>query len=328
MVFRPPSTVVLLGLSTLAAWAGCTSRDMPARSERTADECSNGDDDDRDGVADCADPACSVHTYCGGTGDAGPGDGDAGTPTDSGPRPDVTTPLCTDPIDVVFVLDVSTSMDDDAARMRDGIESIWNAAMALTPDTRFGLVVFVDDALAEGGCSSFADLATLRARFDHWRAFCASNASPVSGEQNSDCPENSLDALHLAATTCTWRPGATHIIVHVTDDTFVERPGVLSEPVFGPGGIPVQHTYAEVAAELVTRELRMGVFAAPGAGDFCGAGSSPNTGQGFHEPYMGMTSLPMQTGGRAWDIRAVRSGSLDMAVAVTELIEAEHCTLF
>src|SRR5690606_4598625 len=150
----------------------------------------------------------------------------------------------------------------------------------------------------------------------------ATNRSPSRDTYNTDCPENSLDALWIAATSCPWRPGATKVVIHVTDDTFLERPARLS------GAISVQTTYAEVAAALVSRELRVGVFAVPGAGEYCGAGTSADVGRGFHAPYMGMPSLPEQTGGRAYDLRQVRSGTLDMAAAIRDMIEDEYCTLF
>lgn len=317
----------------LAAWAcavaaGCTTREA-ARTESSAGECSNGADDDFDGLLDCADPACAVHAFCslppadGGAFDAGPM-----TIPDGGPPGDrVIGPSCSAPLDVVFVIDVSTSMADEAESLRTGIESVWNAAHALTSNTQFGLVVFVDDALAVGGCAPFADLGTLQSELRRWRDFCASNQSPVSMTSNSDCPENSLDALWLATTACPWRAGATRVLVHVTDDTFVERPARLSG-FLGTGGVEVQHTYAEVRDALIAGEIRVGAFAAPGAGEECGAGSSPDVGRGFHAPFMGVPSLPESTGGRAWSIREVRAGTLDMSAAIRDLLADEYCTLF
>jgi hypothetical protein len=38
--------------------------------------------------------------------------------------------------------------------------------------------------------------------------------------------------------------------------------------------------------------------------------------------------LPMATGGRVWDIADVRSRTLDMATAITEMVENEYCTVF
>lgn len=316
-------------LAIAAGVAGCTSRSA-AGGEATAAECSNGADDDFDALIDCADPGCAAHAFCDGGGlDGGLSDGGGTVPPDGGPPSDrMIGPSCGAPLDVVFVMDVSTSMADEAMRLRTGVESVWNAAHALTSDARFGLVVFVDDALAVGGCSSFADLGTLQSELDRWRDFCATNRSPTSETTNTDCPENSLDAIHLAASTCPWREGATRVLIHVTDDTFVERPTTLSgDPFFG-GGVAVQRTYAEVRDALIAGEIRVGAFAAPGAGEACGAGSTPNVGQGFHEAYLGMPSLPESTGGRVWNIREVRAGTLDMATAIRELIEDEYCTLF
>jgi hypothetical protein len=148
-------------------------------------------------------------------------------------------------------------------------------------------------------------------------------------DSNSDCAENSLDAIYLAASSCPWRTGATRILIHVTDDTFAERPAILSdESAFGGTGIPVQHTYDEVVTELRSAEVRVGSFAAPGAGEECGAGMSANVGEGFHEPYRGRDSLPVATGGRVWSIRDVRAGGLNMATAISEMVASEYCTLY
>lgn len=318
-----------LALCLLFTIAGCSDRgDTPVRpgsAESSAVTCADGIDNDGDTFVDCNDGNCAAQPGCRADG-AVPADG--GPPRDLGPPIDFGPPAtCTAPIDVVFVVDVSTSMADDLARVRTGLRSIAAAAQALTPDSSFSLVVFVDDAVAEASCAPFASVDAIEAAFDRWRAFCSTNGNPGGGGSNADCAENSLDAMYLAATTCPWRTGATRILIHVTDDTFAERPEVLSGSPFG-GGIPVQHTYDEVVAELQRFEVRVGAFAAPGAGEECGAGSSPNVGQGFHEPYEGRDSLPVATGGRAWSIRDVRAGTLDMATAINEMVMAEYCTLY
>jgi hypothetical protein len=281
--------------------------------------------------------ACSSRDEPPPTADTGPAPMDGGADADSAvmdsrpPRSDATPPdaiLCTDALDIVFVIDVSTSMADEIDQVRAGMDRIWAAADALTTDTQFGLVVFVDDVVAVNGCAPFADLAAMQAEFVEWREFTSTNDQPAGGaSSNTDCPENSLDALYTAATACPWRPDATHIAIHVTDDTFVESPLTLSS-IVGIGGIMVQHTYIETVEALVAAEVRVGSFAAPGMGEFCGAGSSPNVGQGFHEPYGGMESIPDATGGAVWSIRDVRAGTLDMAEAINEFTQAEYCTLF
>lgn len=54
---------VLLAAAPLAGRAAAQATDS-TRPEADAAACSNGQDDDRDGLADCADPACAVHAFC------------------------------------------------------------------------------------------------------------------------------------------------------------------------------------------------------------------------------------------------------------------------
>ena len=316
---RRPSSLALVALA-LFALSSCT-RDAAPR-EDDAIECTNGRDDDGDGVSDCADPSCAGLAICSG-GDGGAGD--AGGPPDASlyDAPPIT---CFDPIDVVFVLDVSTSMAAEAGRLREGTTSIFAAADALTRDHTFGLVVFVDNALVVNGCSSFTTAESLQAELTRWQSFCASNMNPVGGGENADCAENSLDAIYAAATTCTWRPGATHILIHVTDDTFQEPPYRYSG-AFGIGGVPAVWHYSQVVDALVSREIRVGAFAME-VPEECGAGTSDDTARGFFTPFFALPAMPMATGGRVWSIAEVRDGALDMATAINEMVTDEHCTVF
>jgi hypothetical protein len=308
-----------------ASLSGCSCGTPPRPPAETLSTCQNGDDDDGDLAADCDDTDCRRFPFCG-SADAGTidaGSVDAG-PRDA-PRGDARLDLCTAPIDVVFVLDVSTSMTMEAAALRDGIGRIYAAAQALTGDTRFSLVVFVDDALVVDGCAGFADAAALQSEFDTWRDFCASNQSPVSGASNYDCVEASLDAMYAAATGCGWRDGATHILIHVTDDTFEEPPYVYSG-AFGDG-VRAGASYSQTVAALLASEVRVGAFAMRTPED-CGAGTSPDTARGFFTPFAGMEAIPSVTGGAVWDLRDVREGRLDMATAISAMVEEEYCTVF
>jgi hypothetical protein len=321
MRFSLRSSVAALLALTSVLGTGCTNRGGTAR-EDDATECANGVDDDDDGMVDCAETACAVHVSCGGSGSDAGTDGGGGPGADVGPVDaapfDAPPRECVDPIDVVFVLDVSTSMAMEAARLREGIGSIFAAADALTPDHRFGLVVFVDDELVVSGCNSFPTAENLQDEFDRWRVFCATNENPDGSGSNGDCAENSLDALHAAALECQWRDGATHVLIHVTDDTFEEPPYRYS------GDIPAEHDYAEVVAALTTRQIRVGAFAMEHPED-CGAGTSSDTARGFFTPYEGMDSLPVATGGEVWSMADVRAGTLDMDAAISALIERSHC---
>src|SRR5690606_22930607 len=106
----------------LVALAGCSARDEEpggggGGGETSADACSDGRDNDGDGLTDCAEPACTVHAWCGGGTDAGGAVDGGGAGADSGPRPDG-GPGCAEPLDVVFVIDVSTSMADEVEQIR------------------------------------------------------------------------------------------------------------------------------------------------------------------------------------------------------------------
>jgi len=285
--------------------------------ERGATElCGNGRDDDGNGAADCADAACAsgpawASLLDAGSVDAGPIDAPF-VPVDVN-LPDAGFVEGCGPLDVVFVLDVSTSMARSFDALRAGIVDIWSTASGLSPDPRFSMVVFVDDALAVDGCAPFASAGDLSAAFDHWRSFCSSNASPVSGLQNYDFPENSLDALQLAATTCTYREGATRILVHVTDDTFLEPPDVFSSTL--GTGIPAENTYPEVSRTLRAFELRVAAFH-----------DTVEHPEGFSAPWEGAPSLVEVTGGRAYSVPAVARGTLDMGDAIQDFLVAEYCT--
>lgn len=231
--------------------------------------------------------------------------------------------LCGAPIDLVFVIDVSTSMRDELDQIRRGVDSVITAAHRLTEDTQLGLVVFVNDALTVRGCMPFASADALKTQLATWRDFCDDNVSPVSGSINMECAENSLDALYQAATECPWRAGATKVLIHATDDTFLEAPAQLSV------SIPVEHTYTQVVEALRAQEIRVGAFAAPGVREYCGVGEpDTNVGVGFHESYMGQAAIPEATGGRVWSIREVRAGRLDMATAINELVSSAYCTIY
>lgn len=280
--------------------------------ESTVDQCSNGRDDDGDRLVDCADLACSVYAFCS-SADAGPRD--AG-PRDAAPRPDGAT--CARMIDLVLVLDVSGSMDAELALLRDQSEALVTELRALDPSVRISMVVFVDDALAVEACAPFADANALRDALEARRMDTSRNTSP-GGTLNVDCPENSLDALTLAATTCPWREAAAHLVLHVTDDTFAERPAVLSGP-FG-GGVLVQSTYAETSAALNRAFVEVLALTRQGEGEDCGAGRSADVGQGFHTAYLGQTSLPERTSGIALDLDAWRGGSLDLVGEISRIAE-------
>ena len=229
---------------------------------------------------------------------------------------------CAQDIDIVFVMDVSTSMGFVLQDLSDGITQVWNYTLTLNDDPdfepRFGLVVFVDDCLVTNGGAWYGSAAELQGAFDTWRAFTSSEAEPGgSPGTNNDCPENAIDGLHAGATAFAWRDGALHIIIFATDDTFRERPGTL-----GSGPVAVQHTYAEVLAEVIAREIRVAAFAA-----HVGVCWDSNNGEpGFFTDYNGQPALPAATGSRAFDIQDVASGTISITSAIEGILLEEYCT--
>ena len=314
MSYRP----LLASVALAACVAACSS---PRGPEIGEGPCSNGIDDDGDMLADCRDPACQLFTWCSATPDGGRPD--AHVPDASLDAGDVGEIACSEPLDLVIVLDVSSSMTDDVARLRDLAPTIFADARAASTAAQISLVVFVDDARAVAGCEPFESAELLAGELDQWRVFTETNRSPVSDLENVDCVENSLDAIATALTGCEWREGE-RVILHVTDDTFAERPAVLSGP-FGPG-VLVASTYVEVSDALAREDTTFFALTANGPGASCGGpATSPDVGRGFHMPYGTDVSLPTRTSGEAWDLRAMRDGTFDLAPALASALSRRVC---
>ncbi len=237
---------------------------------------------------------------------------------DGGVGPD-TTADCQQDIDIVFVMDVSTSMGPFLSTLADEIlvvdEAI--AALGLPNAPHYGLVVFVDDTALLNTGAPYGDVATLRADFMEWSAFTSTNFQVGGGEYNSTWPENSLDALYLAAAGFQWRPEGDQtlrLVIHTTDDTFWDGPT-------NQNGVAIQHGYEEVVGALQDREIRMFTFAAQ-IGGMC---ECEDVTPGWSTPYMGMPPIPEQTDGAAFDLDLVLAGQLSLSEAINGLIEENMC---
>lgn len=308
--FAPPLLTLLALASACTPPAPLTENDIAA--------CSNGRDDDEDTLVDCADPTCSVFSFCGT--DAGMPDGGSDASFDAEGL-DTPPPTCVQPLDVVLVLDVSATMDGELAAIQAALPAVWARAHELDPTAQFSLVVFVDDVLLVNECAPFPTLEVLVASIETYRVLAPMNRNVADATlPNQDCPENSLDALFDAATDCSFRSASTRIFWHATDDTFAERPAVLSGE-WG-GGVFVQSTYAEASTAMVSRNIHLGSLARSGAGEFCGAGTSPDVGTGFFTPFGTQLTLPQLTGGAVWDQREL--ATLGLAGELLALIERHH----
>ena len=222
-------------------------------------------------------------------------------------------------LDVVFVVDVSTTMRFMLDRIDQQIAKVDDEARAQGLDPRYGLVVFVDDVELGNAGQAYADLPALQRDLARWRAFTASNREIASEVANLDWPENTLDAVHAAATGFAWRPAATtlRMVVHATDDDFGEAPAIQS-------GQTIRHTYAETVAALRDAEVRMFSFAAKVGGQCECLDVRP----GLFTRFRGRPSLPSATGGAVFDIDEVASGKLSFVAAVAGAIKSGVCTRY
>lgn len=222
-------------------------------------------------------------------------------------------------LDVVFVVDVSTTMTFMLDRIEKQIAQVDAEARNHALDPRYGLVVFVDDVQVANGGQPYADLNALQQDLARWQAFTAGNRQINSTALNLDWPENTLDAVHAAATQFAWRPADTtlRMLVHATDDDFGEAPAVQSEQT-------VQHTYRETAAALRAAEVRMFSFAAKIGGQ-C---ECLDVRAGLFKDFRGQPSLPDATGGAVFAIDEVAKGTLGFAAAVSGAIRSGVCTRY
>jgi len=225
---------------------------------------------------------------------------------------------CDQDVDIVFVMDVSTSMGPFIDQLAAEIIFVDEAldAMDLPGEPHYGLVVFVDDAALLNGGVPYDSVATLQQDFNMWSDFTSTNSQVSGGGFNSTWPENSLDAIYLAAAGFQWRPmeSTLRLLIHTTDDTFWNGPTTAD-------GVMIQHGYAETVMALQSREIRDFTFAAQIGGQ-C---ECENVTPGWSSPYMGMTAIPEATGGLVYDIDLVLAGQVSLADALTDAVESTMC---
>jgi hypothetical protein len=276
------------------------------------------------------------------------GGSDGGLPTyadDMGP--------CEEVVDVVFVLDVSSSMGFVLDKLEAEIAAVVDAANALQPDAHFGLVTFADnDRLDTTGPLEMGRVhtaaATLQAAFHAAKTtYTNANRNPGDGptgptQQNPICEENALDALADAASQFPWRPNATRVVIAVTDDTFLERPdnygdrdhdGRTDKTDFPrEGDYPARFTVPEAVQALRDQRARVFSFTrlkAPGALDLnkCGTGRRKPWSaitDGWSTPYNGNTPIPTATG-KNFDLELVRAGTLSLSATINDVVVQSYC---
>jgi hypothetical protein len=295
-----------------------------------------------------------------GCGPSGSGDDDSAGAADAAAgwidappwSPSADAGVCEDVIDLVFVLDTSSSMDFVLSQLEDQIDSVVSAANALAPDAHFGLVVFQDNAHLDttgplSGGAVHTEAATLQTAFAHYRdVYTANNRNPGDGPsgatlQNPLCEENSLDALYLAADSFPWRESATRVIIVATDDTFLERPDnygdrdgdgdTTSTDFPREGDYPAQYTLSETLDRLRAQRTRVFSFTRLTVPGLLGRCDTPRRHPwegirwGWSQPYLGTAPIPEQTDAANFDIDQVRDGDLSLSDTINQVVLDSYC---
>ena len=307
----------------LAVALGCAGKNDAGEpeiiddSEGTAAVDDDDDDGDDAGSTTVRDPESTGATVPGSSDEAaddGPVSFDLGPSVDA-PGQDE---RCEEQVDVVFVMDVSTSMGGFLATMADQMLVVDQAIqdLALGTEPRYGLAVFVDDYLLVNEGMAYDDVTVLAADFDMWSTFTASNSQVNGGGFNTTFPENSLDPLVAAANEFEWRPigATTRIVIHTTDDTFWEAPEVAD-------GVVIQHDYVETVDALQDEQVRVFSFAAM----LGGPGENEDVTMGWFGPYGAELAIPEATDGGVFHIDDVLGGTVSLADAIVSAVEDSYC---
>jgi hypothetical protein len=284
---------------------------------------------------------------------------DSSAPKDSAPvvdqyTGDLVSNACQEVIDLVFVLDLSSSMLAVLDELKQDIDRVVNASNALKQNSHFGLVTFVDNVKVddsgpkEGGKVHIAG-STLQSAFDRYiRTYTNHNRNPGDGPngpttQNPICEENSLDALYEAADKFPWRNGSTRVVILATDDTFLERvdnygdrdgDGKTDKTDFPrEGDYPATRTMDETVALLKQKKIRVFSFTRllpPGPLDplRCGTGRRlpwSAVAGGWSIPYKGKKPIPEDTGGKNFDLVQVLNAQLALTETINNVVLESRC---
>ncbi len=296
----------------------------------------------------CADPFLG--------GDARPADSrvESSLPPDLRFQGDLHQYKCADVIDLLFVLDVSSSMTFVLDTLEKEIALVVAASNKLAPNTHLGLIGFVDNhrldttGPLEGG-KVHTDAASLQAAFRAFKqTYTLPNRNPGDGPsgptlQNPICEENAVDSLHGAALDFPWRQFSNRVIILVTDDTFLERPdnygdrdgdGKTDKTDYPrEGDYPARFTLAEAVAALKQAKVRVFSFTRlkpPGLLDLtrCGTGRRlpwSAISDGWSTPYQGQKPIPEQSSGKNFDLDQVYAGKLSLTATINDVVLESHC---
>lgn len=259
---------------------------------------------------------------------------------------------CKEVVDVVFVLDTSSSMDFVLTKLQQQIAQVVTASNAIAADAHFGLIVFQDNHLIDNTGPLESGLvhtaaSTLQTRFGYYRdTFTANNRNPGDGPtgpttQNPICEENSLDALYAAAGGFPWRDNATRVVILATDDTFLEATdnygdrdgdGLTDKTDFPKeGNYPAARTLTETVAALKAAKVRVFSFSRITQPSFLERCGTPrrypwaDITDGWTTNYKNEAPIPMQTDGANFNLDSVKNGSLSLAETINSVVLDSHC---
>jgi hypothetical protein len=225
---------------------------------------------------------------------------------------------CTQNVDIVFTMDVSTSMGGFLSKLADEMPVVDAAVKALNLQStpHYGLVVFVDDTLFVNSATPYQDVAKLQQDFESWASFTSLNTQVSGNGYNTTFPENSLDALYDAATKFPWRPAeqTLRIVIHTTDDTFWNGPTFQD-------GVSIAHGYTDTVQALQQAQVRVFAFAA----HFGGPDEIDDVSSGWFGPYTGQKAIPEATGGGVFNIEDVMSGQISLSASINQAVKNTFC---
>ena len=265
-------------------------------------------------------------------------------------QPTVDAGECKEVIDVVFVLDTSSSMDFVLTKLESQIADVVAASNMVAADSHFGLIAFQDNFALDMTGSQQAvhtTAASLQTAFRNYKnVYTANNRNPGDGPsglttQNPICEENSLDSLYAATSLFPWRANATRIVILATDDTFLEATdnygdrdgdGLTNKTDYPrEGNYPAARTMSETVAALRAAKVRVFSFSRitqPNILERCGTGRRypwADITDGWTTPYKNNPPIPTQTDGGNYDLDLVKSGTLNLATTINEVVLDSHC---
>lgn len=261
--------------------------------------------------------------------------------------------VCEDVIDVVFVLDTSSSMGFVLSQLEEQIAQVVTASNAVAANAHFGLIVFQDNHFVDNtgpldAGKVHTDAASLQTAFRNYRVnFTNANRNPGDGPggpttQNPICEENSLDALYAATADFPWRANATRVVILATDDTFLERPdnygdrdndGLTNKTDYPrEGNYPAARTLTETVTALRDNRIRVFSFSRitqPSIFERCGTGRRlpwTDITDGWTTPYANQPPIPTQTDGGNFDLDKVKDGSLSLSATINQVVLESFCS--